>query len=246
VRLRFGRGLVVAIAGCAAPAQQAASAPASPPVPQWQTMTPPAMPFACDLDAAPVGSWAEYEHQHPWTGRSVTRIALVGRGPEGVRLEKTEWEGFVVQLSFAPGGGTHPRHTKTIIQDDEFDPMEIPLPTGPQSFYGRIEDRSLLGSEVVTVRAGTFTTNRYKYRTTYNETVEAWISETAWPICLVKLDAEQKQHPSEGGRFGYELVAMGDGAAPRITRPAVPYDIEVLKKRGAQKRARPPTPPPPP
>jgi hypothetical protein len=38
--------------------------------------------------------------------------------------------------------------------------------------------------------------------------------------------------------FSYELVAMGTDAKPQITKPAVPFDIEVLKKQDAEKRAR--------
>ena len=33
-------------------------------------------------------------------------------------------------------------------------------------------------------------------------------------------------------------VAMGGGAKPRITKPAVPYDLGVLKKQDEQKRIR--------
>ena len=88
------------------------------------------------------------------------------------------------------------------------------------------------------MRCGRFRTNRYHYLTPFGENVDAWITETAWPICLVKLDAEQKQDPSSAGRFSYELVAMGTDAKPQITKPVVPFDIEVLKKQDAEKRAR--------
>ena len=64
------------------------------------------------------------------------------------------------------------------------------------------------------------------------------INDTAWPTCLIKLNAEQKQIASEPGRFNYELVATGSDAKPRIVKAAVPYNLEVLKKRDDERRAR--------
>jgi hypothetical protein len=79
---------------------------------------------------------------------------------------------------------------------------------------------------------------RYRYVTEFGESVDAWVSETTWPICLIKLDAEQKQIPSVPGRFSYELIGMGGGAKPKITKAPAPYDLEVLKSRDEEKRAR--------
>jgi hypothetical protein len=59
-----------------------------------------------------------------------------------------------------------------------------------------------------------------------------------WPICLIKLDAEQKQTRFLPDRFTYELIGVGGGARPRITKPAVPYDLEVLRKRDDEIRIR--------
>ena len=70
---------------------------------------------------------------------------------------------------------------------------------------------------------------RYHYLTRFGENVDAWITHAAWPICLIT-----RFRPDQF----YELVAMGGGATPRITKPSVPYDLEVLKKRDDEKRIR--------
>ncbi len=80
-----------------------------------------------------------------------------------------------------------------------------------------LDRQTLIGEEEVSVRAGTFRTKRYRYKTPFDETVDVWINDTLWPICLIKLDAELKQPWFERGRFNYELIATGTGATPKIT-----------------------------
>jgi hypothetical protein len=202
------------------------------------------MPFACDLGAAPVGSWAEYEAKDPPSRDPVrTRIALVSKGPDGNTIEWTydvsRRTDLVIAFLFAPGKEPPGELKRRVFQDGPFEPMEMPVPPSPTpGFYVRIDPRSLIGSEEITVRAGTFSARRHHYLTPFGENVDVWISETAWPICLIKLDAEQKQMPQFPGRFSYELIAMGSGAQPQITRPAIPYDLEVLKKRDDEQRIR--------
>jgi len=171
------------------------------------------------------------------------RLALVAKGSDGPTVELTQRFGHsntLLAIGFAPAKGTVGQLRKLTTQDGEFDPMDMPLPrpSMQQTFIGRIDPRSLVGTEEITARAGSFTARHYHYLTPYGENVDAWISDTAWPICLVKLDAEQKQNPTFPGRFSYELIATGSGAKPQITRPPVPYDLEVLKKRDDEKRIR--------
>jgi hypothetical protein len=202
------------------------------------------MPYACDFEAAPLGSWADYEAKDPLARDPIrTRYALVSKGPDGITLEETydrvNLSDFVFAFVFPPGKGPPEQLRRRVMQDGGFDPMEMPIASRAE---WRLDPRSLAGSEEITVRAGSFNAKRYHYLTPFNESVDAWIDETAWPICLVKLDAEQKQMPDVAGRFSYELVATGSGAKPQITKPPVPYDIEVLKKRDQEKRARNHTP----
>jgi hypothetical protein len=230
--------LVFTFSACSTPAQQAS--PTHPTlIPRSQTMTAPAMPFACDLDVAPLASWAEYEARDPLTPAPMrTRVALVGKTAAGNTVEWTydlAHADFVVGLVFAPDKGPPKQLTKRVMQDGAFDPMEMQTPT-ENRFY--LDPQSLVGTEEIAVRGGSFIAKRYHYLTRFGENVDAWINEATWPICLIKLDAEQKQMPSWPGRFSYELIATGSDARPQITRPPVPYDIEVLKKRDDQQRAR--------
>ncbi|HXU03295.1 MAG TPA: hypothetical protein VN903_20155, partial [Polyangia bacterium] len=62
--------------------------------------------------------------------------------------------------------------------------------------------------------------------------VDFWIEDTVGPIGLIKLEAEQKQHPTIRAGFRYELVATGNDAIPQITKAPLPFDASLLKKRG--------------
>jgi hypothetical protein len=196
------------------------------------------MPFACDLESAPLGSWAEYERT---PDKIRERYALVGKGPEGTTIELTlEFpSGFsqvhrsVQALVFPLGKGPPQQLQKRVIQEDAYDPMEM-----SRTFQGRIDPNSLVGSDDISVRGGSFSAKRYHYLTRYGENVDAWVSDGAWPTCLIRLDAEQKQTTLEPDRFRYELIATGGDAKAQITKPAVPYDVQVLKKRDDERRIR--------
>jgi hypothetical protein len=66
----------------------------------------------------------------------------------------------------------------------------------------------------------------------FGEQVDFWIDDGVWPIGVVKLESEQKQHPTLRGGFKFELVATGGAAIAQITTPARPFDPAILKKRG--------------
>jgi hypothetical protein len=85
---------------------------------------------------------------------------------------------------------------------------------------------------MVSVRAGLFKAKHYRARTPYGERVDYWIDDSVAPIGLVKLDAEQKQHAGFRGGFKFELVATGSGAIPQVTKPARPFDAQLLARQG--------------
>jgi hypothetical protein len=239
-------GFAAALVACAAPAQQAAPETA-PSTSRAQTMTQPAMPYACDLDAVPIGAWAEYEQKLPGMRTATERKAAVARGPDGLIIETTYWNvpEFVVAVLLAPGKRAEERLRRVTFQDGDYDPMDNPVDQKHQRFYLGLDAQTLIGEEQISIRAGTFHTRRYRYKTPFDETVDVWTNDTLWPICLIKLDAELKQPWDAPGRFNYELIATGTGATPKITRPAIPWDVEVLKKRGAEQRVRAPAASPP-
>ena len=193
------------------------------------------MPAAFDLHRVPVGSWAEYA----WgladvaASRRVERLAVVARGPNGVTVEASEEDTFdarVVQATtYAAGGELRGESRRNVFQLGDDDPMEAP--SRPARRYARVDPSTLVGTETITVRAGTFTAKHYRDRTAFGEQVDFWIADGVMPFGLVKLEAEQKQQPSLGSRFGAELVGRGGDAVPLITRPARPFDVEYLKER---------------
>jgi hypothetical protein len=107
--------LVLAFSACSTPAQQAAPVAHKTVIPRSETMTPPAMPFACDLAAAPVGSWADYEERTSLT--ATTRIALVGKGAVGTTVELTSTHSLdvVTAYVFPPGNGPPSQITKRVM-----------------------------------------------------------------------------------------------------------------------------------
>ena len=227
-----------AVAGAAPSGAAAAVVPPAPPRGAQGPIRLPLMPAAFALDQVPIGSWAEYA----WgladlaASRRVERLAVVARGPDGVTIEASEEETFderVVQATtYAAGEELRGESRKNVFQMGDDQPMEAP--TRPARRYARVDPNTLVGTETITVRAGTFTAKHYRDRTAYGEQVDFWIDDAVKPFGLVKLDAEQKQHPALGNHFDVELVGRGGDAVPLITKPARPFDVEYLKNRASK------------
>ena len=109
--------------------------------------------------------------------------------------------------------------------------MESPAIGPAQQPYPRVDPSKLIGTEMISVRAGLFRAKHYRYRTPYGERVDYWIDDSVAPIGLIKLEAEQKQHSGFRGGFKFELVAMGSGAIPQVTKPARPFDARDASQR---------------
>jgi hypothetical protein len=194
----------------------------------------------------------EYEQKHPnpMGGTMTGRRAAVARGPEGLTIEHYDGPG-VSAFVLAPRGRPEDRLKRvTFQQGGGCDPMDNPIdftrrePDMRRWAYPDLDRRTLIGEEEISVRAGTFRTTRYRYKTPLDETVDVWINDTLWPACVVKLDADLKQ-PWVSGRYSVEAIATGTGATPKITRPAIPWNVEVLKKCAEAERARTPATSPP-
>jgi hypothetical protein len=226
--------LAIGAGACAAPVKQTTPVTApDEPFAVW----PPRMPSAVDLDTVPLGRWAQYEESYLGSVTIKERVALVGKGSDGNTIETTTEMGGGDKTVFAnvfvagnEGGGVQIASNVFQVADDE--PMESP-PLGPaQQPYPRVDPSKLVGTEMVTVRTGTFRAKHYRDRTGYGEQVDFWIDDSVHPIGLLRLEAEQKQHPTIRAGFKFELVAVGNDAIPQITRPARPFDPSLLKKRG--------------
>ncbi len=230
-----GGAIALAVSACAAPTKEA-----PPPVHTEEALAvwPPRMPCALELDTVPMGRWAEYAETYLGTVTIKERVALVGKSDDGNTLEtttemrpgdRTVFSTVLTAGNAAAGGG---QALSNVFQVSGDDPMVAPpLPPSEQP-YPRVDPAKLVGPETVTVRVGTFRARHYRDRTSFGEQVDFWIEDTVGPIGLIKLEAEQKQHPTIRAGFKYELVATGNDAIPQITRTPLPFDAALLKKRG--------------
>jgi hypothetical protein len=225
--------IALAVASCASTAPPA---PPARPVDEPFAVWPPRMPSAIDLDTVPLGRWAEYEESYLGATTIKERVALVGKGADGNTIETTtempSGEKTVFATVFAPGADGAIAVASNVFQVADTDPMESPPVPPAQQPYPRVDPSKLVGVDTITVRVGTFRAKHYRDRTAYGEQVDFWTDDSVGPIGLVRLDAEQKQHPTIRAGFKFELVATGNDAVPQITRPARPFDAAVLKKRG--------------
>jgi hypothetical protein len=231
---RLGALLIGLLAACAAPAKEAPPPPlhTQDPFAVW----PPRMPSAVDLDTVPLGRWAQYAETYLGSVTIKERVALVGKGADGNTIETTtemptgDKTIFTTVFAPAPEGGVQVVSNVFQVADDQ--PMQSPpLPPGEQP-YPRVDPRTLVGVDTITVRVGTFRAKHYRDRTPYGEQVDFWIDESVGPIGLIRLEAEQKQHPTVRAGFKFELVATGNDAVAQVAGPARPFDDALLKKRG--------------
>jgi hypothetical protein len=197
---------------------------------------PPRMPSAGNFEAVPLGKWADYEESYLDAATIKERVALVSKGSEAITLETTTetrpGDRTVFATVFATGHGTGWRVTSNVFQVGDDDPMESPAIGPAQQPYPRVDDKKMIGIEMISVRAGLFKAKHYRYRTPYGEQVDFWIDDSVPPIGLVKLEAEQKQHTAFRAGFRFELVDTGSGAMPQVTRPARPFDAKVVQRQG--------------
>jgi len=236
--------MALAMGACAAPVKPT---PAPAHVDEDFAVWPPRLPGALDLDSVPLGRWAQYEETYLGSVTIKERVALVGKGGDGNTLETTTelrpGAETVFATVFAAADG---QVTSNLFQTGDAEPMSAPPALPSQQPYPRLDPKKLVGTELVTVRVGTFRAKHYRDRTEFGEQVDVWIDDSVGPIGVLKLEAEQKQHPTIRAGFGYALVATGNDAIPRITRPPVPFDPELLKRRGLpwtrQKRVGPQPP----
>ena len=148
-----------------------------------------------------VGSGAEYQITTKDGGAHHWAVAVVGKesveGAEGywleMRTEGSEGKMVMKQLLVPHPGGT-PEAKRMIVQAPGRPPME--MPTGmmamgmrrgrerPQEAEHGLGEK--VGSESVTVPAGTFETEHYRYTSQQGETSDAWISTKVAPYGLIK------------------------------------------------------------
>ena len=118
---------IVLLGACAAPVKEA-----PPPVRAEEPFAvwPPRMPSAVDLDAVPLGRWAQYAETYLGSVTIKERVALVGKGADGNLIETTtemptgEKTVFATVFAPAPEGGVQVVRNVFQVADDE--PMQAP------------------------------------------------------------------------------------------------------------------------
>ena len=200
---------------------------------------PPLMPSAIDLDMVPLGRWAEYEETYLGTVTIKERVALVAKGAEGNTLETTTETAGGNKTVFATVFTRRPRRRRRRPGDQQRlsgggrRPDAGAAVAPGQAPYPRARRRASWSASTRSARApGRSAPGTTATGPPYGEQVDFWIDDSVGPLGLIKLEAEQKQHPTIRAGFKFELVATGGGAIPQITRPALPFDASVLKKRG--------------
>lgn len=219
-------------------------------------------PLAADLKKIPVGSWAEYT-MTIGMGAGMTmksRWALVARDANSNTMEMTA-EGapmaqmggkMTMKLILVPDPTTSDRPVKGMtMKVGDHDPMEVPLdmPNMPPQRFEKPDPKKLVGKEQIKVAAGSFKTSHYR-DVTPQGTVDAWISDEAPPLGMVKVVTTPK--PGTTGPQGQpmppmtmELSARGKDAKPTITKTGKPFDPSVFAGPPRGKGAGPSGGPPP-
>jgi hypothetical protein len=208
-------------------------------------------PLALDLKKVPVGSWAEYSMVMGPGGGGLTmksRWALVAKDASSNTMEMSA-EGqplaqvggkMVVKTVLVPDPVNAPKPIKQMVMKmGDNDPMEFPLdmPGMPPQKFEKPDPKKLVGKESVKTPAGTFKASHYR-ETNENGTVDAWVSEDAPPLGMVKVVTTPKAGATgPGGQpmppMTMQLVAKGKDAKPTITKPAKPFDPAALMGPGA-------------
>jgi hypothetical protein len=213
----------------------------------------PPMPLAVDLAKIPAGSSADYAMTMGQLPPMKMRIALVGKSATANTIETTMEGGMlsaagkvVMQMVLAPG--PEGLIKKSVMQLGSGDPMELPVAMTGEKPFTKPNNKGLVGSETVKVAAGSFKAKHYRDKTPQGDKVDYWVSETAPPIGLVKIEADQKSNPQVKGKVTLELTAMGKDVKPSITKPAKPFDQAALMQQmmsaaGAGPGAKPAPPP---
>jgi len=181
-----------------------------------------------------VGAGAQYQVQRgPNDANKMTvEVDVVGKEPAGGKdgywLEMTAATnmGEMVMKMLTVPDGPNISFQKMILQMNGGPAMEMPSQmarTGQQSEPVDIRDKADdLGTESVTVPAGTFSAHHYRMK---DSSGDFWLSEQVSPYGLVKGD---------GKDFNVVLLKTVTGATDKITGTPVPFNPALLmQNRGA-------------
>jgi hypothetical protein len=195
-----------------------------------------ALPLAVDMQKVEVGAWSEYKMSMGSVALS-SRWALVARDDKSSTLETTTRgtqiaKQIAVRMVLPPDPTSGEKPPKpTVVQFGDEPPMLGPKDEPPQKFQ-RPDEKKLVGKEEVKVAAGTFKTSHYREKNP-NGTVDLWVSETVFPLGIVKLVTTPEVDKREPAAMQVppaimELVSTGKGAKPVITKKPRPFDKDKM------------------
>jgi hypothetical protein len=92
------------------------------------------------------------------------------------------------------------------------------------------DPKTLIGKESVKVPGGSFDAQHYKAEGPRGGIINYWLAKDAGPFGLVKLEW-LRPAGEDDAKVIVELAAKGKGAKAELTKPAKPYDPEVMRAR---------------
>lgn len=173
-----------------------------------------------------VGRGSLYESSEKDSGRKNRNLEIQVVGRQSIEGKDAYWIEFALDspelggTSYGKGlylfGETHPR--RMIIQYGGLDAMEMPLhPTSSSTAKARDLHLRKIGTETITVPAGTFACEHWK-----NDSSDFWVSTKVSPFSVVKVVSKTSTEV---------LVKMFENAKDHITGPVKPYDPKALMQR---------------
>ncbi len=120
---------------------------------------------------------------------------------------------------------------KMVMQLGAGDPMDMPVELSGSKPFTKPNPKTLVGTETIKVAAGSFKTKHYRDKTPQGDKIDFWVSESAPPLGLVKIELEQKNNPQIKGKLQFDLTGTGKDAKPLVTKPAKPFDQAALMQQ---------------
>src|SRR3984893_1056154 len=178
-----------------------------------------------------VGSGAEYEYQPNGKDKVTVEIDVVGK--ESVNGKDSYWfetafdshMGRMLMKMLMASDEANSRIAKVIMQMQGGPPMELPaqlLGQRAQPTYDIRDKSEKVGSESVTVPAGTFTADHYRMK---DGSGDFWVSEKVSPYGVVK---------GQGKDFSIVLTKVVTDAKDKITGTPVAFNPRLMRPGGGQ------------
>lgn len=195
------------------------------------------LPVATDLKTVPVGSWSQYRVSDGGQTNVNVRIALVARAGQEAQVETQVTGGPMGPTGKTTMRMTVPTDTKAgasphghVIQVGDNDPMELPAQMAAASQpFTKPDPKKKVGSETVTVPAGTFKVDHYRDKAVDGRgAVDFWIAANVLPFGMVKMVSAGN---ATGGTVTMELTAKGADAKPTVTKPPKPFDPQAMMRQ---------------